>query len=124
MKRDLDLVRIILLNTENEKECLTTSNLLELEYEPKTIAFHVELMAARGLITSKVTYAGSGSPVQIDIYGLTWEGYDYLDAIRSDKVWLKAKEATASSIGDTSLAVMKDVCTALASSLIKSSLGI
>lgn len=54
---------------------------------------------------------------------MTWEGYDYLDAIRSPQVWNKAKEAISMAVGDTSLSVVKQTCSMVAMGLIKVQLG-
>lgn len=54
---------------------------------------------------------------------MTWEGYDYLDAIRSPQVWNKAKEAISMAVGDTSLSVVKQTCSMVAMGLIKVKLG-
>lgn len=124
MKRDLDLVRYILLCVEDSDEPVDETMIMKYGCDMRTAAFHVELMAARGLVLANVTYASGDVPVDVAVSSLTWEGYDYLDAIRSSVVWKQAKEAIAKTVGDASLSVAKDVCTALSASLVKSSLGI
>lgn len=124
MKRDLDLVRYILLCAEEADGPLDETKIMEFGCDMATAAFHVELMRARGLVEARVAYAAGGVPVDVEVSALTWEGYDYLDAIRSGVVWKRAKEAISKTVGDASLSVAKDVCTALSASLVKSSLGI
>ena len=62
--------------------------------------------------------------MSLEVGGLTWEGYDYLDAIRSPQVWNKAKDAISKAVGDTSLSIVKQTCTAVATGLIMSNLGL
>ena len=124
MERNMDLVREILLLSERADERVSALALSPESGTAREIAFHVELMEAHGLLGCKVVRSGSGAVAQCDVLGLTWEGYDYLDAIRSEKVWSRAKEAIGKAVGETTLSVVKDACTALASSMIKAQLGI
>lgn len=61
--------------------------------------------------------------MDVRIFSMTWDGYDYLDAIRSPQVWNKAKEAITKAVGDTSLSVVKQTCAMVATGLIRSQLG-
>lgn len=124
MQRNLDLVREILLLSEDAQEEISALVLSPSKWTKKQIAFHVELMEAHKLLRARVTRGSTGDVLQCDILGLTWEGYDYLDAIRSPKVWTQAKEAIGASIGETTLSVVKETCTSLASALIRAQLGI
>ena len=91
MKRDMDLIRKILIKLE------------EYEYgsAPETISIdgcteeqmwhHFYLMGEAGLLeVNEVRPRGIQSPAAIPI-SLTWEGHDFLDAIRSDKIWDNTK---------------------------------
>lgn len=125
MKRDFDLVRCILVTAESADGVIGESILLNCCDDMGKLAFHVELMDRRGLIVGKVGYDGMRrDPVSVEVTSITWEGYDYLDAIRSPKVWAKAKETIAKTVGDTSLSVVKETCTMIATGMIKASLGI
>lgn len=124
MKRDLDLIRYILLTTEQSDKGVTDSVLVNQCYDIRTIAFHTELLIDRGLVSGSVEYDGfHTTPLGVEITRITWEGYDYLDSIRSDKVWRKAKEVISKSVGDTSLLVVKDTCQLVAKTLIKQNIG-
>lgn len=122
MKRDLDLVRDILRYVEGSEGGAV--DLSGMDAGIKTLAFHAELMAARGLIECSVARDAFGEPMDVEVSGITWEGYDYLDAIRSPKVWKRAKEVISSTVGDTSLSVVKDACKMIAAEMIKSGLGL
>ena len=88
MKRDLDLVRAILITAENSDEPIGEDILLSIEPDAKKMAYHLELMQAHGLINVTVKYDGlNKTPYMLKLHSVTWEGYDYLDAIRSARVW-------------------------------------
>lgn len=125
MKRDLDLVRCILVTAESADGAVDESVLLNCCDDIARLAFHVELMDSRGLVVGKVGRDGMRRHVMsVEVSSITWEGYDYLDAIRSPRVWSRAKEAIAETVGDTSLPVVKEACKMIATEMIKTGLGL
>ena len=125
MKRDLDIVRSVLLTAEAADRPVDESALLGCCGDMRRLAFHVELMHGRGLVDAAVSYDGFGEqPLSVEVRSVTWEGYDYLDAIRSPKVWARAKAVISEAVGDTSLSVVKEVCTMIAIGMAKASLGL
>lgn len=121
MRRDLDLVRNILRYVESaDSGGVDLSGMGE---DVGKLAFHAELMAARGLVECDVRRDAFGAPLDVEVTGITWEGYDYLDTIRSPKVWKRAKEVISSTVGDTSLSVVKDACKAIAADMIKQAIS-
>ena len=121
MKRDLDLVRDILRYVERSEG--GGVDLSGMDADIHNLAFHAELMAARGLIECSVTRDAFGEPLDVEGNCITWEGYDYLDTIRSPKVWKRAKEVISSTVGDTSLSVVKEACKMIAADMIRGGLG-
>ena len=125
MKRNLDLIREILIKAEEADGGISDCDLVNDKYTIAEVAFNVELMRERGLIEASIDHAGlNDKPYSVDIDRITWEGYDYLDAIRSRKVWEKARQAISAAVGDTSLSVVKETCQMVAQSLIKQQLGL
>ena len=124
MKRDMDLVRSILIAAEKSDGPLDVLKLCESGISARDAAFQVELMEAHGLIEAACKYSFEHMPTIVKVKSLTWEGYDYLDAIRSDSVWQRSKAAIKEAVGDAPLSVIKEVCSELASAMIKSNLGI
>lgn len=123
MKRDLDLVRCILMSVEKADGPIGYEVLSRCCGDMRKLAFHIGLMQSHSLIVSEVDCDGFGEPIDLHISSMTWEGYDYLDAIRSPQVWNKAKEAISMAVGDTSLSVVKQTCSMVAMGLIKVQLG-
>lgn len=108
MKRDMDLVRKMLLNAEASDNRMFDIGLLEWtdqdmrDLELNTILseaelFHLDLLEQGGLISKSIC---PDSDVQM--WEITWHGYEFLDAVRSNSVWSKLKaEADRQGIGLT-----------------------
>lgn len=124
MKRDLDLVRAILITAENADGPIGGDVLLSIEPDAKKVAYHLELMQAHGLINVTVKYDGlNHAPYMLELRSVTWEGYDYLDAIRSTRVWGKAKASMMGAIGEVSLSLAKETSLMVARQLIQQQLS-
>jgi len=94
MKRDMDLVREILLYAEQHA---TPSNPCSVKIEghsEEEVSYHLRLMRDAGLIDAR-TPGGSIWAV----LGLTWAGHELLDAARDDSRWSKAKKTLADKAG-------------------------
>ena len=110
MKRDMDLIRKILLEIgQNESD----NDLQEIRiefYSDEEIAYHAYLLEKAGLIDATVSFGwGTVKPTGYSIRRLTWQGHDFLDACRNEGVWIKAKEKLKSLGGEVSLDVVKTV---------------
>jgi len=96
MKRDWDLIREILTKTE---ECTLNTDAVELSHFPEEQAaaasYHVALLIEAGLIHGQVAKTMGAGVQAFFAQRLTWEGHEFLDAIRSDTVWEKTKKRFA-----------------------------
>lgn len=91
MKRDMDLIRRILLAMEAYEHGFVPATFTVEGYDQEVIGHHVWLMAQGHLITAAITTAhGDGSPVALPAT-ITWAGHDFLAAVRNDTVWRKVK---------------------------------
>lgn len=124
MRRDMDLIRTFLIRTEESDGPVRDASLTTWAGSRAKALYHVELMRDCGLVRASVRMVTGPDLATFSIDGLTWEGCDYLDAIRSDSVWRRAKDAVATVIGDAPLSVMKSVCTSLVLKAVQSELGI
>lgn len=85
MKRDLDLVRDILLAVEADpREGLVFLNLEK--YSKRDVSNHVLLLTEAGYLESTVM-EGEFIPTH-----MTWQGHEFLEAARNDTIWERAKE--------------------------------
>jgi uncharacterized protein DUF2513 len=93
MKRDLDLVRRILLALEASPHGFAPATFTVPGYDQETIGHHVWLMHQGGLLTAEeVTAQHDPSPIALP-EAITWRGHEFLDTTRSDRVWRTLKAA-------------------------------
>ena len=92
MKRDMDLVRKILLKIEDEYRTTTLFNIQIEGYDMETVAYHCKIMHEAGLVSSFSAQYGDNIVWGLRVGSLTWNGNDYLDKVRDDSVWNKTKE--------------------------------
>jgi DNA-binding Lrp family transcriptional regulator len=111
MKRDMDLVREILM--EIEKGGPSTLGEVHIEgYSSEEVSYHVRLMGEAGLIEASGTQINAGpnaSPdaIEWEQVRLTWAGHEFLDASRNDTMWAKAKDKVLSTTGTLTLDALK-----------------
>jgi len=91
MKRDLELVRKILLAMEAHDAGFAPDHFTIAGYDQEVIGHHVWLMGQGALVTAvDVTAMGDRSPVALP-GSITWTGHDFLDTVRNETVWSKVK---------------------------------
>ena len=92
MKRDMDLIRKIMLKIEEEYRSSAIINLSIDGYDRETVAYHCRILNDAGFVSD---YEGRYASDQLYMFWvgpLTWEGNDFLDKIRDDGIWHKTKE--------------------------------
>lgn len=92
MKRDMDLVRKILLEIEEEHISTAIYDLKIEGYNMETIAYHCKIMYEAGLISDYNAQYAEGRIYSFGVGSLTWEGNDYLDKVRDNSIWRKTKD--------------------------------
>ncbi|MEM5663385.1 DUF2513 domain-containing protein [Bacillus cereus] len=99
MKRNMELVRNILIQIEEHNPRTVVKVIMEEndQFTEDEIDYHLKLMVDAGLIDGQAKRVMGGG-LMVNVRGLTWQGHDFLDAARNDKVWEKA-EATAQDKG-------------------------
>lgn len=95
MKLDMDLIREILIWCEetlpSTSENYQTNELKFKNYTPEQISFHFHLLVGNGYINA-LNSSGGGNLYVYSLQHLTMDGYEFLDAIKSDTVWNGMKE--------------------------------
>ena len=115
MRRDLDLIREIMLVLEDKMEYgknFKSTQLIEV-IQDKTLsaeklAYHVGLLVENDFIKEKEYKYQSGEPTDYLINTITSQGQDFIDTIRQDTTWNKIKEKV-SNIGGYSLSLFIDI---------------
>lgn len=93
MKRDMELVRLILQTVEDHDHGFAPREIVLDGYDQEAIGYHSYLIIDAGLAEgTKVTNRASKTPCW-RIRNLCSKGHDFLDASREPKRWNKAKEA-------------------------------
>lgn len=91
MKRDMEIIRQILLNVEDDKYPYGARVHLD-GISDQICAYHVALMQYAGLVEAEVINTDAHPHVAAMIHRLTSAGHDFCDGIRQDTIWNKAKE--------------------------------
>ena len=84
MKRDMDIIRRLLHDTESSDSTIRIDDPLE--------AHQVAFMLDAGLIKGRLREVDSAGIVGAFIYGLTWNGCEFVDATRDPSLREKAKK--------------------------------
>jgi uncharacterized protein DUF2513 len=124
MKRDMDLVRELLLAVEAAPADAILAN-RDLQFSGHSdvdVAEHVMLLADGGLldVIDAAAMRSPGTPRQFYIRGITWTGYEYLDSVRNPEIWRKTK----STIVEKGAELTMDLVMAVAKALIKQQVGL
>ena len=101
MKRDMDLIRAILLKVE-EQDAEGSATIEIPGYSREQVFCHAELAQEAGFILASFR-AGYSVRVQ----RLTFAGHEFLDAARQDKLWEKAKQTVLHNAGTLTVEALK-----------------
>lgn len=113
MKRDLDLIRKIMINIEETPTATTSSKSIVLDGYPQEIVnYHLErLIEAKYISATKISpHADLAFFIEISI---TWKGHEFLDASRNETIWGKAKEKATAFAGEVPMSVIMTILTGL-----------
>ena len=117
MKRDMDLIRKIMLKIEEEYVSTAIFNLKVDGYTKEEVAGHCKMMYEAGLLSDyKAQYAGN-ELYNFGIANLTWEGYEYLDKIRDDSIWKKVKDVAKEKGVPLAIDTVKQIASVIISSM-------
>jgi hypothetical protein len=103
MKRDFDLIRLVLLEVENNADPQNWIDPEPVGYESVEVSYHVMLLEQAGLIEG-----WNRSAIGVfrwSARNLTWRGHEFLEAARDDTVWTRTKN----TIGQLGPGIIFDV---------------
>lgn len=109
MKRDIDLLRVILLRVEAEgdpEEPLIHSLGVE-GYDQAFVNEHVKILIESGYIEGEIKYSTNNRILLTAIRGLTPKAYDFLDNIRNNELWNRIRERIATTTGTASVPIIE-----------------
>lgn len=94
MRRDMDYVRLLLIDLSNEK-CNMSISRDEKDVDSQKYLNHLKLLEDAQLIELDIKSTKDGHHLT-ECPRLTWEGNNFLDTIENDTVWNKTKEVAKS----------------------------
>lgn len=119
MKRDMELIRRILLAVENDELSSTNYHERVLPGVPEDVYFsHVRLLDEAGLLKAIGMKGDNYALYYPD--RLTWEGHEFLDSIRNETVWAKVKHRLGEQLSSVPIPVIAQ----LGVDVLKHTLGI
>lgn len=124
MRRDMELVRQLLLKIEAADRGLDLTDFTCDAWTNDEIAYHLRLLKSKGFIDGTEGKAWSGNIVMFHVDGLTWDGADFLDAIRDDRVFSKTSKVVRETVGSVTLDTFKDAAKIVALEAIKRGIGL
>ncbi|GJL89480.1 MAG: hypothetical protein DHS20C03_31890 [Minwuia thermotolerans] len=123
MKRDMDLVREVLLAIEAEPK----EEVLEIcpDKDQYAVGHHLILLAEAGFIRFEASRSTTNPDRLIVVYpfGLTWAGHEFLNTIRDPEIWARTKEG-ALAAGGFSLDLLSALAIGFAKKQISEKTGI
>jgi hypothetical protein len=105
LARDLNLVRAIMLKIEELPLSGSDYRPFEINgYNPAMVYYHLEMLRDAGWLRMEVAM---GSPPLVWITAVTWEGHEFIEAVRNSGVWAQVRRRIASEGGGMAIATVK-----------------
>jgi hypothetical protein len=110
MKRNMDLVRQILLALDEHETGYAPHDLQFEGFNEEQIGYHIYIMGQAGLLeVENVGHLDASSPSAMAM-NLTWAGHEFLSNAREESNWLQAKKLMRGA-GEGSFQIWQSVLT-------------
>ncbi len=86
-KRDMDLIRKQLLALEVGRDPLKIE-----DYSEDALLYHIYLLDNAGFVHAAIARGNKGQIAAAHVMEITWTGQEFLQSIKDDTIWNKAKE--------------------------------
>jgi hypothetical protein len=101
----MDLIRLLLLRSEaGEEEDVAACEKFSIEER----GYHVQLLLDAGLVEGEAFRDGEGRFIGAVVSRITWAGHDFLQSIRDETVWAKAKKHVLIPGGSWTFDILKE----------------
>ena len=117
MRRDLDLMREIMLDARASSHPLDVSTWTGEGRSRSLVGYNVKLLRDAGMVEADIHGADDDPYYFCQVGDLTWEGQDYLASIAPPSVWRETKRLLARRGGDAAWAEIKALAARAAESL-------
>jgi len=106
MKRNMEVIREIMLQTEAEREGNVQVKGFDEEMVRYNMALLIQANLAEGAVEDGVSNT-SQAPSDVVLNNLTWEGHEFLDNLRQENVWNTLKDEFKDASMSTLISVSK-----------------
>jgi len=128
MKRDMDIIRALMLKLEALPAdghrifgvAATDEELAVAGASVDQIDYHLRLLRDQGFLDSPGQPSLSG---KYPFRGITWAGHDFVDSIRDDDVWSKTK-TQAEKVGSWTVDILAGIAKAVVKAKLKAVTGL
>src|ERR1051326_880734 len=107
MKRNMELVREILIQTEAYAYGKGSVDLNIDDFPEEDVSYNVKILGEAGLLHA--VNLSTGMTFCWRPTSLTWQGHEFLDSVRNDTVWHRTKEIIAEKGGAIPFAVLQQI---------------
>lgn len=122
MKRDMDLIRNIMLAAEEMPpgDSYFGDKIVPEGIDDATAAEHLRLLLDEQYLEGEFSHIldGDVDPSNALIEGISWAGHEFLDAIRDDAIWAQTKQRVAKVGGSVSVGTLTQIASAIAKNLL------
>ena len=111
MKRDMELIRELMLAIESKNNIFSFTNLdfediSTLGYTDSEIDYHLILLIEASLVNGKFQPQAGYDRRMIDIEKLSWDGHEFLDNARNESVWKETMKTVKEKGGSVAVGIL------------------
>lgn len=109
MKRDLDLVRKLLIHFDEKEDAEIVEHIHIEGYDTLTVNYHLVLMDEAGFLSCERDMSSTTPDrvIRVQPFFLTWKGHEFLDSIRNEDIWNKTKDLVFTKTGTLTFEIIK-----------------
>lgn len=122
MKRDMELIRKVLLTIEKDHIDVVLYSLPIEGYDIKTVGYHCKILKEAGLISEYQGFYADDELQGFCVGSLTWEGNEFLGKIKDESVWGKTKETIIAKGTPFIFDAVKQVASAIVDGMIQATI--
>lgn len=109
MKRDMAIIREILLQCEQARSGFDLSSVCTSQDERDLYAYHVQLLDDGGYIIANVKRTAGGHAITVYIERMTWAGTELLESLRNESVLKETMRRLAKTAGAFSVSLIQNI---------------
>ena len=113
MKRDVELIRKMVLAIEDCPSGWAPQQLSFDGYTPAQVGYHAYLLVNAGLVEGSIVSNNVSEGPEAFIHYLTWAGHEFAEAARDETRWNKAMGIVKDKGGNVTLDILKQLLAGL-----------